>query len=122
MDGPPRRGDGPGDEVQLFLAIGRRAGVRPADLVGALAGDTGIPGNRIGRISIFENKSFIGLSRDDAHRVMAIARSVNVRGQDTRMSLANEGPGPEPRVDRVDGHAKFGSKKRNKLPRKPKRG
>jgi len=114
------RDSGPADEVQLFLGIGRRSGVRPADLVGALANDVGIPGGRIGRISIFENKSFVGLSRDDAKKVLSIARMVNVRGQDTRMDFAR-GPVNDEAPRRRDGHAKFGSK-RNRLPRKPGRG
>jgi ATP-dependent RNA helicase DeaD len=137
--GPPNRGyrdQGPpnrdprnqgADEVHLFLAIGRAAGVGPSDLVGALANDVGIPGARIGRISIFENKSFVGLSRNDAQKVLSIARVVNVRGTNARMDLAH-GPAEgnaraqadsgKPR--RKDGHAKFGSKK-NHLPRKQRR-
>jgi ATP-dependent RNA helicase DeaD len=116
-----------GDEVQLFLAIGRRAGVRPSDVVGALANDVGIPGGRIGRISIFENKSLIGLAQEDAKKVLSITTSLNVRGRDTRLTWArsesHEGPRPEPprQEPRRDGRGKFGARRHNNLPRKQRR-
>jgi ATP-dependent RNA helicase DeaD len=42
---PTSRGDTP---ARLFIGAGKRSGIRPADLVGAIAGETGVPGNMLG--------------------------------------------------------------------------
>ena len=38
-----RDSDGDGERVRLFVGAGRAAGVRPADLVGAITGEAGVP-------------------------------------------------------------------------------
>src|SRR5690606_11002043 len=40
---PPRTTPGPGS-ARLFLGLGRRAGIRPQDLVGAIAGESRLSG------------------------------------------------------------------------------
>jgi ATP-dependent RNA helicase DeaD len=62
---PPREGahakKGRPDDAELFLPIGSKKGLRPNDLVGALANECGIPTDAIGRITIHEHVSFVGL-------------------------------------------------------------
>ena len=113
FDGPPQRGPGgPGpdfgpprgrpnqapNEVELFVGAGRALGVRPGDLVGALAGDAGISGGDIGRIQVGERSSFVGVSRAIAAKVLEGRTTLNVRGRDVKLSLAQPGGkagGPE---------------------------
>jgi ATP-dependent RNA helicase DeaD len=102
---PPR--DGPdalqsfsGDEVELFFAAGSERGVRPADIVGALANEAGIPGSAIGRISIHAYKTFAGVPREVADRLLAAGSTFNIRGADVRMAIAHQGaPSGGPRGD-----------------------
>jgi ATP-dependent RNA helicase DeaD len=82
------------DEVELFIGAGRQLGVRPGDLVGALAGDSGISGSDIGRIQVGERSSFVGVSRETARRVLDGRHSLNVRGRDVKLSLAHPGGKP----------------------------
>ncbi|MBT3221201.1 MAG: DEAD/DEAH box helicase [Proteobacteria bacterium] len=97
----PRWSDGPkrterdfqsSNEVEIFIPVGRAHGVRPGDLVGALANETGIPGARIGRVSIAERKSFIGLSRADAEVVLKEYGALEIRGVKCSLSLAKQRP------------------------------
>ena len=90
----PRGGDqggGPRPDVnqtELFLPIGRRHGARPGDLVGALANECGIPGDRIGRITIVDNKSFVGLPREVADDVVNRFARLSIRGRDVPVAIA----------------------------------
>lgn len=56
-DGPRR--DHGGDWTKVFVSLGASAGLRPGDLVGALANEGGIPGRAIGQIDIKERVSFL---------------------------------------------------------------
>ena len=78
------------NEVALFLSIGREAGVRPADIVGALANEVGIPGSDIGRIDLFGRKAFVGLPRSVADRVLAEFPTLLIRGKSIALSLARQ--------------------------------
>ena len=76
------------NEVELLLFTGRERGTRPADLVGALTAETGVPGRLLGRISIADRKSFVGCSRETAERILSGRSSLEIRGQAVRMQLA----------------------------------
>ncbi len=69
------------DEVELFLPIGRTRGVRPGDLVGALANDRGVSGGSIGKVTILANASFVRVSPEAAERILADRRPLEVRGK-----------------------------------------
>src|SRR5687767_4286403 len=46
------RGASDKDAVRLFVSAGRRGGIRPGDLVGAITGETGVPARALGAIEI----------------------------------------------------------------------
>ena len=88
------------NEVELFVATGSQWGVRAGDIVGAIANETGIEGRQIGRITILDRKSFVGLPRAIAEKIVADFDTLEIRGVPVRLSLArprdNNGP-PERR-------------------------
>src|SRR6185503_12030787 len=45
--------------TRLFVGAGRAAGMRPSDLVGAIANEAGLAGDRIGSIQIAEGFSLV---------------------------------------------------------------
>ncbi len=47
--------------VRLFIDAGSRAGVRPGDIVGAIANEAGVPGKAIGSIDIYDDFTFVEL-------------------------------------------------------------
>ncbi len=80
--------------TELFVPVGHRQGVRPGDLVGALTNEFGVPGNAIGRITIAERKSFVGVVKEVAARLLAESPVLTIRGTSARISQARSQPGP----------------------------
>ncbi|MFT7518376.1 MAG: ATP-dependent RNA helicase DeaD [Kiritimatiellia bacterium] len=95
------------NEVELFFPIGRIKGIRPGDLVGAIANEAGVPGSAIGRITILDRKSFVGLSRELAMRVIADHPQMVIRGIEVPVILAQrreQGDFPQRRDHHADRH------------------
>jgi ATP-dependent RNA helicase DeaD len=63
------------------ISLGRRGGVRPADLVGAIANEAGLAGAQIGPIRINENSSIVGVPVSSVEAVVAAMSSAVVRGK-----------------------------------------
>jgi ATP-dependent RNA helicase DeaD len=74
--------------VRLFIDAGREAGVRPADIVGAIAGETGISGQAIGAIDLYDRFAFVEVPGESAEQVLAGMRHVKIRNRPVRMKLA----------------------------------
>ena len=75
-----RRGSNP-DNVKLFIGAGRKAGIRPADLVGAITGEAGITSRSLGAIQIAENFSLVELPEEIADDVVKAMKGASLRGQ-----------------------------------------
>ena len=92
------------NEAEIFLNIGRRAGIQISDIVGAIANEAGISGGDIGRISLNDTTSFVGLPKDLAERVVTNHPEILVRGKPTRIEMARGNQGPaKPRKHRGGG-------------------
>lgn len=77
--------------VRLFLTVGRKDGVRPADLVGAIAGEAHITREQIGRIDIGETYSRVEVAADVAPRVLERLNGVTIRGRAVRVDVDRGG-------------------------------
>ena len=77
----PRGAPEGGPLVRLFVGAGRRAGVRPGDLVGAIAGETGTPSSALGAIQIAETYSLVDVPEELADGIVAGMRTASLRGQ-----------------------------------------
>ncbi len=75
------RGALTGDMVTLSVNVGRKAGMRPADLVGAIANEAGVPARSIGAIEIADAFSRVEVPAQAAPRVMAALRATTLRGR-----------------------------------------
>ena len=88
-DRPARDGDtgdraprGPqGDTARLYVGAGRGDGVRPQDLVGAIAGETHLRGNDIGAIRIFDRFALVEVPTDSVDRVIDAMKATTIRGK-----------------------------------------
>jgi ATP-dependent RNA helicase DeaD len=77
-DGPkPRRASG----TRLFIGLGRAAGVRPQDLVGAIAGETSLKGRDVGAIEIFDKFSLVDVPDESAGEVVDSLKRTMIRGR-----------------------------------------
>lgn len=91
--GPPERGRpspaGPRREVapppagmaRLFIDMGREEGLRPADMVGAIAGEAGIPGASIGSIDLYDHFCFVDVPQAASEQVLRALNRAMVRGR-----------------------------------------
>jgi ATP-dependent RNA helicase DeaD len=67
--------------VRLRVSVGRRAGVKPGDLVGAIANEAGVPPKAIGAIDLADHYSLVEVDASVAERVAAALSRTWVRGQ-----------------------------------------
>jgi ATP-dependent RNA helicase DeaD len=75
----PRGAAGP--RAVLHINIGKSAGVRPADLVGAIAGEADVDSSVIGAIRIGDESSLVDVPEQLATRIMISLRNAKVRGR-----------------------------------------
>ncbi|WP_432509195.1 DEAD/DEAH box helicase [Kineococcus auxinigenes] len=94
--GRPQRGGGrgPGGSGQpmtrLYVGAGRSAGIRPQDLVGAIAGESSLTGRDVGAIEITERFSLVEVPADSAEEVIRGLRAATLRGR--RATVRRERP------------------------------
>ena len=67
--------------VRIYIAAGRKLGMRPADLVGAIANEAGINARGIGDIEIADGFSLVEVPESDADRVVDALRGATLRGR-----------------------------------------
>jgi ATP-dependent RNA helicase DeaD len=67
--------------VRIYIAAGRLAGLRPADLVGAIANEAKINPRGIGDIEIADGFSLVELPAPDVERVIRALRGATLRGR-----------------------------------------
>jgi ATP-dependent RNA helicase DeaD len=80
--GPRRQAERPDwDITRLYIGAGRNAGMRPADLVGAIAGEAGLESSRIGAIQIADAFSLVEVPEPDAERIITALRHATLRGR-----------------------------------------
>jgi ATP-dependent RNA helicase DeaD len=87
----PLEGDGVGAEpgmTRLFLGAGRKEGIRPLDVVGAIANEARIPGHQIGTIDISDHATFVEVPEAAAERVITAMRKTALRGRRVKVESA----------------------------------
>ncbi len=89
-DRAPRERDRGGMEVgmtRLFINVGKTHNVRPGDLVGAIAGETGLKGSQIGQISLQQNFSLVDVPSDEAQNVISKMGRAKIKGNKINIRL-----------------------------------
>ncbi|GAA1219754.1 ATP-dependent RNA helicase DeaD [Prauserella alba] len=74
------RAVGPG-MTRLFVGVGRTSGVRPQDLVGAIAGESRLRGRDIGAIDIADRFSLVDVPSGAADDVIAALKGASIKGR-----------------------------------------
>jgi len=112
---PPREERGaPEAGMETFrIEVGHRHGVKPGNIVGAIANEAELESRYIGRIDIRDDFSLIDLPEGMPHELMEHLKRVRVAGQPLRISRQGEGGGERPRHrDDGDGRPPRGPKPR----------
>lgn len=76
--------------VRVFVGAGRSAGLRPADLVGAIANEANISAREIGAIEIEERYSLVEVSDTIAEDAIRALRATSLRGK--RVTVRRDQP------------------------------
>jgi ATP-dependent RNA helicase DeaD len=79
-----------GAMTRLFIGVGRDAGVRPQDLVGAITGEAGIAGREIGAIEIAERFSLVDVAGEAADAVINALRNAKIKGRKVKVRREGE--------------------------------
>jgi ATP-dependent RNA helicase DeaD len=74
--------------TRLYIDVGRDDGVRPADLVGAIANEAGISGQSIGAIELFDKFAFVEVPNNVSDRVLQALKRTRIRNRKVTPSLA----------------------------------
>ena len=80
----------PEENMQRYrVEVGHRDRVKPGNLVGAIAGETGLQGRAIGRIQIFDNHSFVDLPKGMPEDVFNSLRRLRVMNRELQITQAS---------------------------------
>jgi len=74
--------------VRLFIPAGSRAGVRPADIVGAIANEADVPGKAIGAIDIYDSFTFVEVPARYGPQVLERMAKATIRGRQVEVRVA----------------------------------
>jgi ATP-dependent RNA helicase DeaD len=96
-DEAPRRKSGPAQMETFRLEVGSVHGIKPANIVGAIANESGIEGVHIGRVDIREDHSYVDLPEGMPKQVFKDLQKVRVAGRELRLSRVTEKPPKPPR-------------------------
>ncbi|MCY6485207.1 DEAD/DEAH box helicase [Clostridium aestuarii] len=75
--------------VRLFINAGRINKIRAKDVIGAIAGETGIAGKVIGKIDIYDKYTFVEVPKENAREVLNIMKNNTIKGKKINIEPAN---------------------------------
>lgn len=84
-----RSGRGSRDMVRLFINIGKNQNVKPGDILGAIAGESGMPGKLVGSIDMYDKYTFVEVPSENADDVLQAMRHAKIKGKSVHMEVAN---------------------------------
>ena len=79
------------DMARLFINIGKNQNVKPGDILGAIAGESGMPGKMVGSIDMYDKYTFVEVPRENADAVLNALKDVKIKGKNIHMEKANGG-------------------------------
>jgi ATP-dependent RNA helicase DeaD len=85
------------------IEVGSVHGIKPGNIVGAIANESGIEGVHIGRVDIREDHSFVDLPEGMPKQIFKDLQKVRVVGRELRISRVSEKP-PKPPRDTAGRH------------------
>ncbi|MEI7811545.1 MAG: DEAD/DEAH box helicase [Ignavibacteria bacterium] len=77
-------------QVRLFLNVGKKDNVRPGDILGAIAGETGLPGKIIGEIDMYDKFTFVNIPEKYADEIIRVMQDNQIRGKKISIEVAKD--------------------------------
>ena len=103
--GERRRSEGrPSERMEMFrIEVGHAHNVKPTNIVGAIANETGLESRCIGRIEIFDEHSTVDMLAGMPPKMFETLKQVKIGGRRLNISRLSDVPGPDdwPAVDTI---------------------
>ena len=74
--------------VRLFINVGKKDKIKPANILGAITGESGIPGKLVGSIDMLDNYTFVEVPSKYADAVLLAMENVTIKGRKISMEKA----------------------------------
>ena len=65
--------------------------MKPGDVLGAIAGESGMPGKLVGSIDMYDRYTFVEVPEDCADEVLEAMKSARIKGKSIHMEIARQG-------------------------------
>ncbi len=75
--------------VRLFINIGKKQKVKPGDILGAIAGESGMPGKLVGAIDMYDKYTFVEVPSEYGREVLNAMKHAKIKGKSISMVPAN---------------------------------
>ncbi len=69
-----------GDTIRLLIKLGKKQGIRPGDIVGAITGETDLSGRQIGAIEIHDGFSLVDVPQSLAPALIEVMSRCQIKG------------------------------------------
>lgn len=76
--------------TRLFINLGKNQNIKPGDIVGAIAGETGMPGKLIGSIDMYDKYTFVEVPKAQADIVLDAMNRAKIKGKNVHVEKANK--------------------------------
>ena len=86
--------------ARFRISLGKRDGVRPGNIVGAVTNEADISGDEIGSIRIHHSYSTIDLPTDRVEDILELLSETKISGRALQLRPLNEGQGPKKKMRR----------------------
>lgn len=76
--------------ARLFINIGKDQKVRAGDILGAIAGETGMPGRMVGSIDMYDKYTFVEVPREYSDAILLAMKHCKIKGKNIQVEKANK--------------------------------
>ena len=67
--------------VRLFINVGKKDKIKPANILGAIAGESGMPGKLVGAIDMLDNYTFVEVPAKHADKVLKAMSNAKIKAE-----------------------------------------
>lgn len=88
-DGRARGSNSQNSMTRLFINLGKNQNIKPGDILGAIAGESGLSGRLVGSIDMYDKYTFVDVPRAQADQVLAALNRTKIKGRSVHVEKAN---------------------------------
>lgn len=77
------------DMVRLFLNVGKKQKLKAGDILGAIAGESGMPGKAVGTIDMYDKYTFVDVPRKYYKQIIKSMKHVKIKGNRVNIEKAS---------------------------------